>query len=169
MGKEAAKKPAIIEIISTENIERSAEVIRLAFETVARDFGLTRENNSTHPSFITSAQLGELKTRGLHLFGLFQADLEVGFVAIDPDEKLKYILRNLAVLPVYRHCGYGEILVRFGLDYAAARKAQKVELSLINDNHVLKKWYMRLGFRETSLKNFPHLPFTVCFMEYDLR
>ena len=33
---------------------------------------------------------------------------------------------------------------------------------------LLKNWYMSYGFRETGTKAFPHLPFTVCFMEKEI-
>jgi GNAT superfamily N-acetyltransferase len=168
MPKAREELPTIKEIISPESIEKSAGIICEAFQTVARDFGLTRENNPTHPSFITAAQLGEIKARGLHLFGLFQSNLQVGFVAIGPAQNGVFTLEKLAVLPKYRHDGYGKVLVRFALDYAVLQKANKVKLALINEHTVLKNWYLGQGFSETSVEKFPHLPFTVCFMEYPI-
>jgi diamine N-acetyltransferase len=131
-------------------------------------FGLTRENAPTHPSFITADHLIDMKKRGLLLCGLWVAAGQAGFVALDPNDKTQFEIRNLAVLPVYRHQGYGKTLVRFGLDYAAAHGASRVSLSLIDENQVLKRWYTGQGFIAKELKRFPHLPFTVCYMEYDL-
>jgi len=160
--------PAIKEIVSEAAIERSAAIVREAFDTVARDFGLTRENNPGHPAFITFSQLAALKDRGWHLFGLFAGEEQVGFEALGPPENGACGLEKLAVLPRYRHHGYGRALVSFALDWAVLQKAERLELSLINENRVLKNWYIDLGFVETSVKTFAHLPFTVCFMAYDL-
>lgn len=40
-----------------------------------------------------------------------------------------------------------------------------LSIGIINENKVLKQWYSSFGFNETGFKKFPHLPFTVCFME----
>ena len=47
--------------------------------------------------------------------------------------------------------------------------AQKVDGTSDNNLEifVLKDWYGKLGFVEISTMKFPHLPFTVCFMEGD--
>jgi diamine N-acetyltransferase len=161
--------PLIHEIASPEGLEPAAEVVRRGFATVAREFALTLQNNPTHPSFIATRHLLELQTRGFHLFGLFEKENPVGFVALGPLEKGSCSLEKLAVLPESRRLGYGALLVRFGLDYARQRQAAKVVLTLINENGLLKNWYLRLGFVETEVKKFPQLPFTVCFMQFDLR
>jgi ribosomal protein S18 acetylase RimI-like enzyme len=33
------------------------------------------------------------------------------------------------------------------------------------ENTRLKRWYEGYGFRETAVKKYPHLPFTVCEMD----
>ena len=37
------------------------------------------------------------------------------------------------------------------------------------DSEILKKYYTQNGFEVTETKQFPHLPFTVCFMKCDLK
>jgi hypothetical protein len=39
---------------------------------------------------------------------------------------------------------------------------------MMDEHSVLKRWYLGLGFRETELTKFAHLPFVVCFMEKKL-
>jgi predicted GNAT family N-acyltransferase len=65
------------------------------------------------------------------------------------------------------HHGIG--LVRYALDYAITKGAGKVSVGVIDEQAELKDWYRHLGFIETEIRDFSHLPFRVCFMETDLK
>jgi ribosomal protein S18 acetylase RimI-like enzyme len=158
----------IREIGIDESLDGSAEVIRKSFRTVAEELSLTAENAPTHPSFITLEQLVELRRKGLAFYGYYLDDRQVGFVAMEKADDSVYYLEKLAVLPGYRHNGYGKELVRFVLDMAAARGAEKLSIGIIYEQTVLRDWYKDFGFRETGTRKFEHLPFTVGFMEIDL-
>ncbi len=177
------QKAVIKEIKTAAAVQQSARVIRDSFKTVAQEFSLTRRIAPTHPSFITSRQLSEIKENGLLFYGLFINRLrvgrlqvarpvvgghQVGFVAIQTAADGVFYLEKLAVLPEYRHGGYGRLLVKTVVDYARDNHGSKVSLGMINEHTVLKNWYLSLGFKETGVKNFVHLPFTVCFMDRDL-
>jgi len=151
-----------------EPLDTSVEVIRNSFGTVAEELNLTPENAPTHPSFITPDQLEELRQKGLVFYGYFLDDMQVGFVAMEKADDSLYYMEKLAVLPEYRHNGYGSDLVRFILDTAAARGVKKLSIGIIYEQAVLKDWYKDIGFKETGTENFEHLPFTVGFMEIDL-
>jgi ribosomal protein S18 acetylase RimI-like enzyme len=154
-------------INSRRDLENSVKVIRDSFKTVALEFGLNEGNCPTHPSLITLDKLLELKSKA-KLLGLFLNKIQVGFVAIEKADDRVYYLDKLAVLPEYRHNGYGRKLVGFVSSYVEKHKGERVSLGMIDDSMVLKDWYKELGFRETGKKNFEHLPFTVCFMEKSL-
>ena len=158
----------IREIGKDESLDTSVEVIRKSYRTVAEELNLTPENAPTHPSFITLDQLEELRQKGLIFYGYFIRDRQVGFVAMEKADDSLYYLEKLAVLPEYRHNGYGRELVRFVLDTAAAEGAKKLSIGIIYEQTVLKDWYKDIGFRETGTRKFEHLPFTVGFMEIDL-
>ena len=158
----------IREIGMDESLDTSVEVIRKSFGTVAEELSLTTEIAPTHPSFITIAQLEELRWKGLVFYGYFLDDKQVGFVTMEKADDSLYYLEKLAVLPEYRHNGYGRKLVRFILDMAAAKGAKKLSIGIIYEQKVLKDWYKDIGFRETGIRKFEHLPFTVGFMEIDL-
>ncbi|HEX7365408.1 MAG TPA: GNAT family N-acetyltransferase [Dehalococcoidia bacterium] len=147
-----------------QGLERSVEVIRDSFKTVAVEFGLNESNCPTHPSLITLDKLLELSNRA-ELYGLFQDDRQVGFVAIEKAGGGVYYLDKLAVLPEYRHHGCGRKLAEFVVNFIAEQAGQKVSLGMIDESTVLKNWYRGLGFEETGTKKFDHLPFTVCFMD----
>jgi len=74
-------------------------------------------------------------------------------------------MEKLAILPEYRHKGFGKKLVDFVFDYVRRENGAKVSIGFINENSVLKGWYKDYGFVETNVKQFEHLPFLVCFME----
>ena len=162
-------EPLIKEINDVDGMRRSVAVIRDSFSTVAAQFGLTEQNAPTHPSNLTFERLQMAKNKGLRLFGLFLADDQVGFVAIDASEAPVYHFERLAVLPDHRCHGHGEYLVQFACDYIKRNGGEKVAIGIIDEHTALKKWYERLGFRETGTRKFAHLPFTVGFMEKVLR
>jgi len=157
----------IREVRNHHGLKSSVEVIRDSFRTVALEFGLNERNCPTHPSLMTLDKLLELEKKA-NLFGLFLADVQVGFVAIERADETLYYMDKLAVLPAHRHKGCGKKLVEFVLDYVKKNHGRKVSLGMIDESAVLKNWYKQLGFKETGTKNFEHLPFTVCFMEKSL-
>ena len=157
----------IKEIIGDKQLASSLTVIRDAFRTVAEELNLTPENAPTHPFFSTREQLIELHNKAV-FFGLYVDGEQAGFVAAEKAADGNYFLGRLSVIPLLRHRGYGRKLVEFILDYTRQQGGEKVELGTIDEYKILKDWYKTLGFTETGTKKFAHLPFTVCFMEYDL-
>lgn len=154
-----------IEEITDGNLENNVEIIRRSFQTVADELGFTIENCSVYPAFTTPEKLEELKTRSAVFFGLFVDGHQVGFVAVEKEKDGKYYMKRLAVLPEYRHGGIGRKLINFVIDYVKNAGSRTLSIAIVNEQAVLKQWYKEMGFREISIKEFEHLPFTVCFME----
>jgi len=154
----------IKEILNESELEQSVRVIRESFITVVQEFNLTQESAPSHPFFSTSEQLIELHKKAV-LFGLYVNEIQTGFVAVEKAEGGTFFLGRLAVIPQFRHHGYGAMLVRFVLDYVKKQGGAKVGLGMIDGHTVLKEWYKSLGFVQTGTKQFEHLPFLVCFME----
>ncbi len=155
----------IKEITNIAELEAGALVIRNSFQTVANEFGLTKNNSPTHPAFITVDRLQEAKDKGVVFFGFFDGNKQIGLVALEKSTEDVYFLERLSVLPNYRHHGYGKKLLDYGFNYVSAKGGKVIKIALINKHAVLKKWYLDYGFIETGTKQFPHLLFTVCFME----
>lgn len=158
----------ILPISDKEIISASAGIVRKSFKTVALDFGLTRQNCPTHPSFITNVQLFALYKKGLVFIGGFLNAEQVGFVAVEKADPLLYYMEKLAVIPTERHHRYGCKLVEFVIEYVQAHDGKKISIGVIDEQTVLKEWYKNIGFKEASNRKFAHLPFTVCYMEIDL-
>lgn len=155
----------IREITDDTGLKESVKVIRDSFITVANDFCLSEENCPSSPAFISLAKLRELRKKGLRMFGLFCDSRQVGFVAIEGSRDAVYYMEKLAVLPGYRHRGFGKQLIDFVFDHVRGKNGKKVSIGIINKNTILKDWYRAYGFGETGTRQFEHLPFLVCFME----
>lgn len=150
--------------IQQEHFVESAKVIRQSFQTVAEDFGFTVENNPSNGAFITPDKLREDHLREIKMFGLYKDQQQIGFVAIEKKDNQLYYLEKLSVVPQYRHMGYGKHLMNHVKDYVKKAGGAQISIGIINENTKLKKWYERYGFTQTTLKQFDHLTFTVCFM-----
>ena len=146
----------------------AAEVIRMSFATVANDLGLTEQNCPKYVGFVTTAE--RLRTHydwGWSLYGLCENERLIGYVSISKEDDNAYEIHNLAVLPEYRHRGYGKQLLDFCISKVVESGGSKVKISIIEENSVLKRWYETNGFAHTGTKKFEHLPFTSGYMELD--
>lgn len=169
----ATPGPAPVEIrvfAPGADLTASVAVIRAAFAPVAAEFGLTPENCAHNAAFITGEKMEELRAKGAVCIGLFEGGAQVGFVAVEratgeAGAAGGWFLERLAVLPEKRHLGYGTRLLDAAFDYVRARGGTKVLLGMIDRHTVLKRWYEACGFTATGTKDYPHLPFTVGFME----
>jgi len=152
--------------LSASYLPQYAEVIRQSFATVAKDFGLTRENCPTHTSFITNERLASRIKDGYFPYGYFAGDKLVGFVSLTELSGGVFELNNLSVLPEYRHYGYGRELLDFCKKKVKELGGSKITIGIIEENTVLKEWYADNGFIHTGTKKFDHMPFTAGFMEW---
>jgi diamine N-acetyltransferase len=157
----------IHEIVTQTQLERTTTVVREAFAEVAKEMGLTALSAPTHPPFTTAEKMAAMREKML-FFGLYLDDVLVGCVAVEKAGEEVYYLERLAVLPAFRHIGYGMKLVEFVLDYVKGQGGKRVSLGMINSLTALKGWYRSLGFIERGTKQFETLPFTVCFMDRDI-
>lgn len=148
-----------------DEYEDCANVIREAFSTVAKEFGITRQIAPTNPAFIEADALVKMKEKGARMYGAYTDDKLVGFVALERASEELFYLEKLCVLPMHRHHGYGEKLISHIFDTAENLGGKRVSIGIINDNTILKNWYIKNGFVETGRRVFEHLPFEVCFME----
>lgn len=154
--------------ITEENIPKSAEIIRLSFGTVAEEFGITEENTPSHGTFLKDEKLLRDFEGGVKMFGLFEWDEQVGFVAVESKDDEVYNFEKLSVLPAFRHQRGGEELVKFVEEYVRSEGGKAISISIIYENLLLLDWYKGLGYEEAGTKNFPNFPFTVCFMKKEL-
>lgn len=148
-----------------DELDKWVELLRNSFITVADDFGITCENAPTNPAFADTDSLSKMLEKGVILFGAYYDSKRAGFVALENAGNGCWYMERLAVLPEYRHMGIGRRLMDFAFATVKERGGSKISIGIINENKVLKNWYMEYGFTETGTKAFKHLPFEACFME----
>lgn len=161
--------PLIREILTGDELERSVEIIRAAFETETANLDIAEANCPVYPAYLKLDQFKQMIDDGLTPFGLFVDGVQAGVVAIGRSKSGKHTLKKLAVLPQYRHCGYGRMLVDFVLERVREDGGGTLMIALVAENAVLKRWYEACGFRQTETKRYEHLPFAVTFMEMDIQ
>lgn len=149
-------------------LEECAKVIREGFSTVAKDFGLTIENSPTNGAFIQKERLAEERSKGQRMYGLIVEEQMVGFMQLEKNTDQRYFLQKLVIHPDYRHHGFGKILLDYAKEKVSEVGGNCISIGIIEENTVLKNWYLDYGFQTTGTKKFDHLPFTVGFMELKL-
>ena len=92
----------------------------------------------------------------------------LGYVSISKEADGAYEINNLAVLPEHRHKGYGEQLLDFCITKITESGGNRVNISITEENTVLKNWYLSYGFIHTGTKRFEHLLFTVGYMKLEV-
>jgi len=145
-----------------------ANLIRESFSDVAIRFSLTPENCPRHPSNCTTAWVESDFVRGVRYFILEQGDEPFGCVGLERADSRRCYLERLAVLPGSRGQGFGSLLVAHALERAKESGASWLNIGIIDGHTELRQWYTRLGFVELEKKTFPHFPFRVCFMMFNL-
>ena len=161
----------ISECIGNGDAETLRIILNEANRTVADQFGLTPENAPTNPAFCaTEAVVGQME-RGNRFFLLRDgSNAPSGCVAIEknPRDGGVYYIERLAVLPERRHRGYGRNLLDRAVLEIRRAGARAAGIGIIDENRILKDWYLQYGFEVTGMKKFEHLPFTVCFLSLSL-
>ena len=102
------------------------------------------------------------------MYGCFENDRLVGYYNLLSGEA-GYELGSLSVLPEYRHEGIGRLLLTDAMIRVAAGNVDKMKLSIVEENTILRKWYEDMGFTHTGTRKFDFFPFTCGYLERDLR
>ena len=155
------------DLSDTSVLSAAAEVIRMSFATVAKEFDITEQNFPNHTSFMTAEKLQNHFNWGWQMYGLYDGARLIGYVSLSKIFGDTFELHNLAVLPEFRRNGYGRRLLDFCKAKVKESGGSKITLGMIEENTVLKDWYTANGFRHTGMKWFKNWPFTVGFMEWD--
>ena len=158
----------MIRLICADELPMCLEVIHRSFATIAVEFGLTAENCPTNGAFMPLSRLEADYTEGNAMWGVFAEEGQVGFCQVGKLRDGCVELEKLAVLPEYRHRGYGAEMLAAARQRAAECGAAYLTIGIIEENTRLKVWYTVNGFMHMGTRRFPHLPFTVGFMRLPL-
>lgn len=152
--------------VTKEKLPECLEVIHRSFATVADEFGLTRENCPRHTSFIPLSYLETQMKWGRLMFGLYTDKRLIGYMSLSKEDDEAYELHNLAILPEFRHSGFGKQLLDYAKETVRSLGGSKIKIGIIEESTVLKDWYIANGFEHTGSKKFDHLPFTSGYLEW---
>ncbi len=152
-----------------EYASETVGIIKKSFKTVAVNFGLNPDNASSNPAFINIEKFRSFASKR-ECFIKVEKNQKIGFVAIEKskNQELNYFMERLSILPEFRNRGFGKEILNFVFDYVKNKGGKNISIGMINENIKLKEWYMKNGFRVSKIKNFKHLPFTVCFLRKPL-
>lgn len=162
----------MIRPIYKEELEKSVEVIRKSFSTVAEEFGFTVENAPRFTAFATDLRRLEWQyhreQRPMFVYVDGQGEI-CGYYSLYVRENQECELNNLCVLPEYRHMKIGEKLLKHAFVCAAAFGCAKMTLGIVEENQRLRMWYESFGIAHTGTEKFDFFPFTCGYMEKDLK
>ena len=170
----------MIKKINKNDINECVSLIRESFSTVAEEFGLTVENSPRFTAFSTTEERliwhidGEhrpmyaFRTENVASDILCSDGRIVGYYSLLLQDNSEIELNNMCVHPAYRHKGIGEKLVRHAFDIARELNCKKMNIGIVEENKLLRKWYERLGFVHTGTQKFDFFAFTCGYMEKKL-
>ncbi len=159
---------ATIRQATSEDAEVVARIIRSSFRDVAERFDLEPENAPTHPSNCQPDWIRSDLDRGVSYYLLCSHGSVAGCVALELASSSVAYLERLGVPPEQRGRGFGSALLRHALRKARSAGATVVSVGVIAEHTELVSWYEHLGFAQAGTRRFPHLPFTVSYLEHVL-
>jgi len=157
----------MIREVKRDELSACADLIRKSFHTVADEFGFTEENAPRFTAFATTEERLKWHMDGEHrLMYLDEEDGRIcGYYSLllrDPGE---CELGSLSVLPEYRHRGIGGDLLRHAVKTAKEQGCTVLNLSIVEENTVLRRWYESYGAVHTGTEKFDFFPFTCGYMK----
>ncbi len=157
----------MIQQIIKENIPECARVIRESFLTVAEEFGFTLENAPRFTAFaVTEDRLyWQLESEHRPMYAYFEDGKIVGYYSLSIVGDDVCELNNLCVLPEYRHHKIGERLLLDSFAQVKNLGCTKMQLSIVEENKRMRKWYEAHGFIHTGTEKLDFFPFTCGYME----
>ena len=157
----------MIKEVDKKDIPECVNVIRESFSTVANEFGFTIENAPRFTAFATTEERLKWHMLGEHrpMYAFYDNGQIVGYYSLLLQDKNECELNNLCVSPAYRHRGIGEELLKHAFAVAKESGCVKINIGIVEENKVLKKWYETFGFVHTGIQKFDFFPFTCGYME----
>ncbi|MBO5324333.1 MAG: GNAT family N-acetyltransferase [Oscillospiraceae bacterium] len=156
----------MIREMERSDIPACVDVIRAAFATVADEFGITAENAPRFTAFATDKM--RIEWHFLHekrpMFVYMMDGQIVGYYSLMMMENNACELNNLCVLPAYRHNGIGAQLLQHAFQYAKVQNCKVMNIGIVEENQVLRKWYESFGFVHTGTKKVDFFPFTCGYL-----
>ena len=153
-----------------DEIPQCVEIIRKSFKTVADKYGITEENAPRFTAFATNEErlVWQMEREHRPMFVCEDEGVICGYYSLLLQDNCECELNNLAVLPEYRHKGIGRELLVHAADEARRSGCKVLNIGIVEENQVLRKWYEANGAVHLGTKKFDFFPFTCGYMKMDL-
>ena len=161
----------MIRPITSSDLPICSSLISSSFLTVAKSLGFTPENAPRFTAFSTTPerlqyQL-EVEKRPMYAYVDPEGKI-IGYYSLALLEEGVCELNNLCVAPECRHQKIGDQLLSDAFRRARELGCSKMQIGIVEENQVLRKWYESKGFIHTGTKKFDFFPFTCGYMEITL-
>jgi len=157
----------MIKEVQQNELSECVKVIRESFKTVADELGFTAENAPRFTAFATTEERLNWHLNGEHrsMYAYYVHGMIVGYYSLLLQENQECELNNVCVLSTYRHKGIGKELLKHAFRVAEELGCRKMNIGIVEENVVLRKWYEAYGFVHTGTQKFDFFPFTCGYME----
>ena len=161
----------MIREVKREELPVCADLIRKSFQTVADEFGFTRENAPRFTAFATTEErlIRHMDVEHRLMFLDEEGGGICGYYSLLLRDRNECELGNLSVLPEYRHKGIGGKLLQHAMKTAREQNCTVMNLSIVEENLSLRKWYEGYGAIHTGTEKFDFFPFTCGYMKIMLQ
>ena len=161
----------MIKRVEEQDIAECVKVIKESFATVAKEFGFTVENAPRFTAFATTEDRlkHQLLEENRPMYAFYDNENIVGYYSLLVQDNNECELNNLSVIPAYRHRGIGEDLLKHAFKIAKESNCNKINIGIVEENNVLRKWYESFEFVHISTQKFDFFPFTCGYMEKNLQ
>ena len=160
----------MIQAVKDNDIKECVRVIKESFLTVANEFGFTVENAPRFTAFATTEQRlsWQFNDEKRPMYAFVIDNMIVGYYSLLLQKNGECELNNLCVLPRFRHQKIGEKLLFHSFETAKNLGCSKMNIGIVEENQILKKWYESFGFKHIGTQKFNFFPFTCGYMERPL-
>ena len=161
----------MIKRVEEQDIAGCVKVIKESFATVAKEFGFTVENAPGFTAFATTEDRLKyhLFEEHRYMYAFYVKEDIVGYYSLLVQDNNECELNNLSVIPAYRHQGIGEELLKHAFKIAKELNCNKINISIVEENNVLRKWYESFDFVHIGTQKIDFFPFTCGYMEKNLQ
>lgn len=157
----------MIRQVTKGDLASCVEVIKESFDTVAKEYNITRENAPYYVAFAaTEEKLTEQLEDG-RFMAVFCDEQQnvIGYYSLCMLNNWECELNNLCVVPEFRHQGIGEKLLLHAFDEAKKAGCVKMNIGIVDENVILRKWYEKYGVYHLESRKYDFFPFTCGYME----
>ena len=160
----------MIREVKREDIPTCVSLIRSSFITVADEYGITKENAPRFTAFAISDDklYWHMDQEHRPMFVAEEGGVLCGYYSLLIQENGECELNNLAVLPQYRHRGIGKQLLEHSYTTAENLGCHTMNIGIVEENTVLRKWYEENGAIHIGTKKFDFFPFTCGYLKREL-